>query len=605
MSAFASPSRRSVLVGAVIALAGLILSRDAFFPGFMSYDSFTQFGQSRSLQFDDWHPPLMSWLWSLLNRVSRGPEGMLHFHLALLWSGLLLWLWEYRARPLAWLLPLIGLLPWVLNFAGVLWKDAGMAFALLLLAALASGPATRLRMAAAGLLFFYAVNLRYNAMFAALPVLVLLLLRWWPSLSPLRLIGTALGALVLALGLGSIFSYQLIGAERTRPANFMMVDDLSYLSLKEKRSLLPGVSLERVQACTLQDISQTRLLARSFCLKHTAREGDPDLLKADLRTPWLDAVTRNPFAYLEFRLGAFAFLLRSPADEPYAIWQGGVEENRMGVIQRRGTATELAERAVARTAEALPFLFKPYWWLCAATLLLAVSTTLADTGTRRSAQALLASSVLYILGYVPITPMADFRYVYWSVIATTLAAVLLVVDWPSAARGGRRRGTALAAVAAAVLVLLGLNAQRLFAIDADRLLLASLSGAKTPASGAPVLQRLAGKDGSFLITGEKPQFEIAFEGGVAAADVRYIGFEFACLDSKARPTIRVLWWGDTQPGATDSQAVFVSGHDGLNLVRVAGLQGWNAVRRLTHLRLDLFDFGACRKVELRNVAAYG
>jgi len=49
----------------------------------------------------------------------------------------------------------------------------------------------------------------------------------------------------------------------------------------------------------------------------------------------------------------------------------------------------------------------------------------------------------------------------------------------------------------------------------------------------------------------------------------------------------------------------VPGHDGLNLVRVGNQPGWKAVTRLTHLRIDLFDFGACRRVALRNVAVYG
>jgi hypothetical protein len=605
MTIAVSRSRRNLLVGAAILIAGLVLSREAFFPGFMSYDSFTQFGQSRSLRFDDWHPPLMSGLWSILNLVSRGPEGMLHFQLALLWSALFFWLWAYRGCPFAWLLPTIGLLPWVVNFAGVLWKDAGMAFALLLLAGLASWPPTRPRMALAALLFFYAVNLRYNAMFAALPLLLLLFGRWWPGLSLLRLAAAAIGTLVLALSLGSVVNYKLIGAERTRPANFMMVDDLSYLSMKEKRSLLPGVSFVRIQACTLQEISQTRLLARIFCLKHSAEAGEQDLLKADLRAHWLAAVGRDPVGYLGFRLAAFAFLLRSPADEPYAIWQGGVDENRMGVVHRRTASTALVDSAVHKTAATLPFLFKPYWWLCAASLLLAGSAALRDTATRRTAQALLASSILYILGYIPITPMADFRYVYWSVVATTLAAVLLLVDRP-AFTPVRRGRFALLAAAAAVPVLLGLNAQRLFAIDADRLLLASLSGTKASASGTPVLRNLAPKDGHFMITGDKPQFEIALDGGaVAASRIGHIGFEFACLNSDARPTVRLLWWGDRQTGATDSQAVFVPGHNGLNLVRVANLHGWNAVTGLTHLRIDLFDFGACRQVQLRDVAVYG
>ncbi|HEX9174200.1 MAG TPA: hypothetical protein VF861_16240, partial [Telluria sp.] len=104
MTGGSSRIRSRLLVAAITVVAGFVLSRMAFFPGFMSPDSFMQFEQSRTLRFTDWHPPLMSALWSVLNRVAHGPEGMLDFQLALLWLGLALWCWHYRGRPLAWLI---------------------------------------------------------------------------------------------------------------------------------------------------------------------------------------------------------------------------------------------------------------------------------------------------------------------------------------------------------------------------------------------------------------------------------------------------------------------------------------------------------------------
>lgn len=589
-----------LVLGALIVLAGFALSHTAFYPGFMSPDSFMQFEQARTLRFTDWHPPLMSALWSLLDRFSPGPGPMLLFQLSLLWLGLGLWCWHYRQRPLAWLLPLIGLLPWVLNFAGVLWKDIGMAYALLLLAAIAAGPVSGARLGAACLLFFYAVNLRHNAIVAALPVLMLVIARWRPALSPARVTAAALGALIVTLTLSSVINYRVLGAERTKPLNFIMVDDLSYLSLKEKRSLLPGVSLEQIQTCALRTISETRLLARDVCMQAMVEPGA--LMEADLKPVWLSAIARNRLRYLKFRIAGFAFLLRSPDAAPFYIWQPGVVANKFGVTRHTGPAQSLVEQGVAASAAALPFLFKPYWWLCAGLLLLAGTLLLRSTPTLRTVQALLVSALLYTLAYIPVTPMADFRYVYWSVLATTLACVLLLVDWPSWRPASARRTGAVLATGLVLVSAVYLPSP--FAIDPDRVHLASLAG--PPTALAPgSLAHVVARDDHFMVTGSRPQIDFALDGaGVAPGEIRYLGLDFACLDSKVEPTLRVLWWGDAQPDARDSQAMFVHGKHGFILVPVRDVATWTATARITRLRINVFDFNPCRQLVLRNVTLY-
>ncbi len=53
----------------LLAFCGLILWV-AFYPGFMSHDSIVQFGMSKSLNFNDWHPPIMAWVWSVVGFFS-------------------------------------------------------------------------------------------------------------------------------------------------------------------------------------------------------------------------------------------------------------------------------------------------------------------------------------------------------------------------------------------------------------------------------------------------------------------------------------------------------------------------------------------------------
>lgn len=594
--------RASLVLAALIVAAGFVLSARTFHPGFMSADSLMQYDQSLTLRLTDWHPPLMSALWSQLNFFAAGPEGMLYFQLALLWTGLAVWYWQYRAHRLAWLLPLIGLAPWILNFAGVLWKDIGMAYALLLLTGIAAGPVNGVRFATALVLFFYAVNLRHNAIAAAIPVLVLVMARWRPGLSPLRLAGAAIAALAVTLALGSAINYRLLEAERTKPLNFIMIDDLSYLSLKEQRSLLPGVKMEHIQACALRTISETRMLARDVCLQSYVEPGV--LLSADLKPHWLSAIARNKLDYLEFRLNAFGFLLRSPEEEPFYYWHDGLVANKYGLKVQPGEVSAQVEKAVEGSAAALAFLFKPYWWLSVATVLLAGSVLVRPSRTVRTVQALLVSAVLYTLGYLPVTPLADLRYVYWSVLATTLAGLLLVVDRPVLRASGPWLKAAVA-LAAGAAVALCMNAQRLAPIDMDQVHLASLAGPNTVSTPPEGMQHLVAAQGNYAITGSTPHLDVAFaHGGVVPASVRYLGFEFSCIDSKAEPTLRLLWWGDVQPGPRDNQAAFVHGRHGRIMVPTWEMPNWNATARITRLRFTLFDFGSCTKISLRNVTMY-
>ncbi|UUZ47152.1 hypothetical protein LP420_27105 [Massilia sp. B-10] len=136
-------------------------------------------------------------------------------------------------------------------------------------------------------------------------MLMLVIARWRPALSPMRVTAAALGALIVTLTLSSVINYRVLGAERTKPLNFIMVDDLSYLSLKEKRSLLPGVSLEQIQTCALRTISETRLLARDVCMQTMVEPGA--LMDADLKPVWLSAIGRNPLRYLKFRIHQLRF----------------------------------------------------------------------------------------------------------------------------------------------------------------------------------------------------------------------------------------------------------------------------------------------------------
>lgn len=110
------------------ALLLFIVTFLAFQPGIMSNDSFNQFGQALNVSFTDQHPPMMAIWWSLLTILYDSPATLLIFHLVMLWSALYLLATKYKNNYIL----LIGLLPFVVNFSDVLWKDVGLAYSWLL-----------------------------------------------------------------------------------------------------------------------------------------------------------------------------------------------------------------------------------------------------------------------------------------------------------------------------------------------------------------------------------------------------------------------------------------------------------------------------------------
>src|SRR5687767_2684643 len=83
------PRAGSVWFSAVLAaLFGLAVTVAVFYPGYMSPDSISQLMQGRRGLYSDWHPPVMAWVWGMVDRVVAGAAGMLMLHNVLFWSAL-------------------------------------------------------------------------------------------------------------------------------------------------------------------------------------------------------------------------------------------------------------------------------------------------------------------------------------------------------------------------------------------------------------------------------------------------------------------------------------------------------------------------------------
>jgi hypothetical protein len=426
-----SPSKDNVrsVIQVLTSFAGFCFFLKAGYPGYMSLDSLGQYKQSISHRYTDQHPPVMAWLWSALNQLFDGPQGMLVFHLLLFWGAIYLFMLRFKDERW-WLFPVLGILPWIANFEAVLWKDVGMAFSLVAAIALLSFSRSRARLLSTLLLLLYGLMVRKNAFFALCPLIFLWVISFFPDMNKRLSLTLSIIVLTVMCTFSNVFTSMII-----RPLNHYLVislleDDLIHISLKAERNLLPGIDFELVKKCGAVQLSYSNFyLHKNEDYRKVAESFQTCAYKpayaASVKKAWKDAITQYPLEYIKYRLSVFKALMRTPGTKPYFVTNFVIKNNTIGIVKQRNSFTLLLEKYVVYSIDKTPLFFKPFFWLLLGIILSVLSFRLSgDLKIIYLIRTLLLSAVIYITGYLPITTASDFRYVYWSIVSINLASII-------------------------------------------------------------------------------------------------------------------------------------------------------------------------------------
>ncbi len=446
--------------GAAIAAFGFLLSAAVFYPGIFTPDSLDQFAQAQSGQFEDWHPPIMAALWFVLDRAHDGPELIFLTHLLLFWVGA--WAVGEAIVRAGWrwgaLFALIGLLPFVFNYLGLLWKDVALAAAWLFAVGMAFRRFARgekLRIAEQVLVwaaFIYGALARGNSIFAAAPLALYLLntdvfsRRIWPQIAACVLVPA------LLLSGASIFNHRILNAAAQDPEDSLFLFDLVGISHHTRTNLVPG-PWTQAQSVHIPDcygadkwdhdaMGSCRFLTQTLC--DGELWGEPAIAQA-----WVGAIVQHPLQYAAHRMAFTNKILRwlGPIPAHDSFMESEITDPRWehdpGPIFR-------AYEEVSGALEATP-LFRPYFWLIMAGAALVLSWFAVDSPQRRFAAAIGASAVIYLLTYVVFGVASDFRYAYWSIIGACGAlAALGACKWTSPRHAGLAALSCAAIASAAI-----------------------------------------------------------------------------------------------------------------------------------------------------------
>jgi hypothetical protein len=452
-------------IAAILAwVAGLALSL-SFWPGIMAWDSGRQYAQALSGHFDDWHPPLMEWIWRLLISLMPGPGLMLTLQLGI-YSAALGFLayrtWQHGHRRQAAWLAATGLFPPTLLLMATVIKDSLMA-ATLLAAFVFLGrfcdTGNRLsRFIGVGLVLI-ASCLRFNAFLAGLPLLLMAMPTHWARHRG-RAAMVIAGATALLLLIMPMANW-LLHAKRSGVELSLVIFDLGGITAHGGGNAFPPMAIrnpiEVNQGCYLAErwdryswwvdpLCPIQFVTVSSVF--TEQRINPELF-------WIKAILAHPLAYVAHRLDhwniASQFLVRK-ADERWITsasdpndWGFRVEPN-------------LANRAISAAVWAVNSTPAgwPCWWLALSFGLVMLSRRLHQS---RQMLALSGSALLYDLGYGVFSVAAELRYYCWSMMAALIATVMFVGRWretPVALRPGKVH-QALAAAPLVLMTLLGLG----------------------------------------------------------------------------------------------------------------------------------------------------
>lgn len=449
-----------------VAVVAAVALWSVFYPAIMSADSLEQYGQARSLQIDDWHPPIMAAALATVFRLGGDIGTLMLLQCVAGMLGLRAFLnaqlarsWERRRSPetrewLSTVLTLVMLVPvfplgyYLMTF----WKDSWLAIALLWIGAvsiLLHGAAKRagsIRFTAGfvllSILMAVAVDLRHNAI-VFLPVF------WFIARLILRR-RRVRGASAVALVPVAVF---LLG-QRWIDSQY---DTKHVYSANQVKALdLVGIVVLNPDARASLDYVD-RNLSADFRTRYRFGEigpvvwEDPPILNRDVidvrhrmpENPELDraywrAARTYPITLANVKLRAFASMLDWSQTYYWVHWyNNGLDPNNHGVRPAGplrgarawllGAAERVAGHRTLRWISGVHLI-----WFAASMVGVVVWLIRARRGPRPMNTLQLGLLLLppaYYLSYLLGTVAQDFRYMYPATLFVQAHTVSALVAW--------------------------------------------------------------------------------------------------------------------------------------------------------------------------------
>jgi hypothetical protein len=419
----------------ILAVLGAAIVCLAYWPGIMIDDARWQYQQVVDNAYEDWHPPLMAWIWRHLTVFARGPAPMLALQLLLYWAGFALIATSAlkRGRPrLALALALAGFLPATLALTGAVIKDALMngilltAAGTLLWRPLVQKPAARTGLALGAIaLLLVASALRFNAFFACVPLALAALPRRFTSRAPRLLLSGAVAAAAFLMTGPAISA--LLQAEKTDVELSLIIFDLGGITEHSGTSQFPDLHVQNPVAVnhgcydpygwdSYSDWAKKRCPLGFDPVQALIDDGD-----YDAKASWVRSIASHPIAYLQHRLIHFNlsswFFVQSGPD--FTAWSQSVPNPWGFRVSENGLLRLIT--IIVNDAALTPIGWPIFW------ISISLAALLAGLMLRLECEfiAIAASAFAYGAGYAIVGVATGIRYYIWTFDGALIAALLI------------------------------------------------------------------------------------------------------------------------------------------------------------------------------------
>lgn len=337
-------TEKAFLIGVPLAVSIAIAA--LFYPGAMSYDSLHSVRSARNGIVDSIWPPMVSYVWRIVDLVSTDPSAMHFAQIALLLLSFftVLYVFTGKISSAAKFLIIYVAVPVILGTLAVIWKDVLMAAFLLsgfTVVLLMNSVKARWKFVSLGIaaviLLFIGVCSRHNALAGAIPIFFYLAYVMGERLLPIKkpvqywlsifMLG-AVSTVVVYEAKKYLDNYSLPG--------FVKLKNETHLFLEYVRVLdVAGASI-CVGQNLFEDMAPERTvgeIAAVYDPKHVNLSlGVLNMVNTDIRINriWKNVAVNHPLCFLSNKIEMTKYLLGWNNGDQFLITQLEVEKNEYG-----------------------------------------------------------------------------------------------------------------------------------------------------------------------------------------------------------------------------------------------------------------------------------
>lgn len=426
-------TRRKVAV-LVIPLAITLFITWVFYPGYMTYDSFHALIGAREGVTDSAWPPMVSYVWRLVDHVSSDPSAMLFVQLLLLFVSTSAVLFHYTgsARSVALSLFVILLVPVVLGTVAAIWKDVLMAsfflFSFVMVLQIEHAKTRRVVIVYAIMALvalFLGTASRHNAITAAVPLVFYLV---WLTVQSFdfqrkRVVTAIMGSIFIACIFGlkmQLDRYALPGFEPIAGVSSLEPNvrkmDVIGASICANDNMLKGI----VPGLTLDDMRagyDPRHVNNSLSLLDKI----PSTVNTE-RVLW-KTLKKHPICVWNNKIQLATYLLGANRGEEFLAVSPQVDSNQFGYYLPASSTRPSVENYI-RDASNL-FFFRP-WFI----YFLAITSLLLFSYCHRRIEigylSLFVSGVFYAVGLFLFGNAADARLLFYTNFVNLIIIMVII-----------------------------------------------------------------------------------------------------------------------------------------------------------------------------------